>query len=224
MTRRAASIGATALLLVQCNKPAPNAGERSTESASASASSASAIVPASATATAPTSAAPTASSNVVADAGAMTCAPHGVSCVYVKTNSAIQDDTALGKSSRTDLWIHDDHGDRLLARGRPRGQGDDVGFTDVSDPKFSPDGSRLFVTTGGYVVSTAVQEINLRSGNVTFVIDGWIEGFDTTHGALQLLVGRFLLDLDHKGDDPNYGGRTTYRFRVDPTTKKATRL
>jgi len=153
-----------------------------------------------------------------------TCAPRGTPCVWIKTNPAVQDDTALGHSARTDLWIHDAGGDRLLAAGRPRGEGDDIGFTDVAEPKFSPDGTRLFVSTGGWVVSSAVQEVDLKTGKPTLVIDGEIERFEVVGGKLTLIVGRNLLDLDHDVNDPQYQGRTFYHFRVDPTTREATRL
>ncbi len=94
----------------------------------------------------------------------------------------------------------------------------------MTDPKFSPDGARLFVTADCAATSVGIHEIELATGHTRFVVDGTIDAMEARPGGVHLLVRRFLLDLDHDVDDPDYEGRCEYLFDVDPTTGASRRV
>lgn len=156
----------------------------------------------------------------------LTCARGGAPCVYLTEDPTRTYATTSGAEdvAHQALWLRRPGGaDLLLTESKDADRCPDrlVAMTDL---RFSPDGARLFVSADCAATSSGIREVELATGRVRFIVDGTLDGMEERPGGLHLLVRRFLLDLDHDVDDPDYEGRCEYVFDVDPTTGATRRV
>jgi hypothetical protein len=102
------------------------------------------------------------------------------------------------------LWIVGVDGkgaERLVAIEPDDPRREDPGhrICDITRPQFSPDGRTLFFQTWGWMVSRAVQTVDLASRRVRFVIDGshlWVVPGGASAG--RLLVARHIYEPSNR--------------------------
>jgi hypothetical protein len=155
----------------------------------------------------------------------LTCAPAGAPCVYLTADPSRK---VFGMSADEvafqALWLRRPGATDLLLTETQDGERCADRLVGMGEPTFSPDGARLFLTADCAATSAGIREIDLRTGRFRFVTDGTIDGFAERADGYHLLVRRYLLDLDHDVDDPDYRGRSEYLFDVDPATGASRRI
>jgi len=146
--------------------------------------------------------------------GATECrSPDGKYLVWVKDTPNEMVSTGCGGTPATELWIQEmpNGRPRLLIRGHEDSKIEKT-VAGIHDPCFSSDQKRIYFLSAAWATSDSVQCIDLSSGKVRFVIDGFsVEEIVQGKFKGKLLVVRALIKFDKNGESL---GRDDYLWLV----------